>query len=182
MNIAIDIDDTITDTFDYIQPYIAEYFGVDEEELKKRNISYSNMPKEWDELAFGKKYYDDTIPGAPIKPGAVEAIEKLKEMGHKIFIITARTDAYYKDPYKMTTDVLTKAGIVYDKVICTFDKGKACREEHIDLLIDDSRHNCNCAAEAGARTLLFTSKANKDYETNHTRVADWKAVIEILSK
>ncbi len=29
MNIAINIDDTLTDSFDYFQPFVAEYFGVD---------------------------------------------------------------------------------------------------------------------------------------------------------
>ena len=47
MNIAIDIDDTLTESFDYFLPYVAEYFDVDEETLRKQNISYSNLPKEW---------------------------------------------------------------------------------------------------------------------------------------
>ena len=29
MNIAIDIDDTLTESFDYFLPYVAEYFDVD---------------------------------------------------------------------------------------------------------------------------------------------------------
>ena len=29
MNIAIDIDDTLTDSFDYFQPFVAEYFGAE---------------------------------------------------------------------------------------------------------------------------------------------------------
>ena len=28
MNIAIDIDDTLTESFDYFLPYVAEYFDV----------------------------------------------------------------------------------------------------------------------------------------------------------
>ena len=28
MNIGIDIDDTLTNSFDYFQPYVAEYFNV----------------------------------------------------------------------------------------------------------------------------------------------------------
>lgn len=39
MNIAIDIDDTLTESFDYFLPYVAEYFDVDEEILRKQNIS-----------------------------------------------------------------------------------------------------------------------------------------------
>ena len=36
MNIAVDIDDTLTESFDYFLPYVAEYFGAEEEELKKQ--------------------------------------------------------------------------------------------------------------------------------------------------
>lgn len=59
MNIGIDIDDTIMDTFDYLMPFVAEYFNADLEELQKRNISYSTLPEAWQarELDFCKKYY-----------------------------------------------------------------------------------------------------------------------------
>ena len=46
MKIGIDIDDTMADTFDYLMPYIAEFFDVDIKYLKDNNISYSNLPKE----------------------------------------------------------------------------------------------------------------------------------------
>ena len=47
MIIGIDIDDTLSETFDYMLPYVAEYFGVSADELRKRNISYNNLPEEW---------------------------------------------------------------------------------------------------------------------------------------
>lgn len=52
MNIANDIDDTLTESFDYFQPFVAEYFGPTLEDLKTRNISYSNLPEEW-KIAVG---------------------------------------------------------------------------------------------------------------------------------
>lgn len=36
MNIAVDIDDTLTDSFDYFLPFVAEYFGAEEEELRQK--------------------------------------------------------------------------------------------------------------------------------------------------
>ena len=38
MNIAVDIDDTLTNSFDYFMPFIAEYLGVELSELKRRNV------------------------------------------------------------------------------------------------------------------------------------------------
>jgi len=63
MRIGIDIDDTVTYTFEHLQPYIAEYFGVPVEELIEKNISYSTLPPEWNKLEtqFGRACYDKTI-------------------------------------------------------------------------------------------------------------------------
>lgn len=51
---------------------MAEYFGADEEGLRKQNISYSNLPKEWkkDEIGFCRAYYDRIVPGTPFKQDA----------------------------------------------------------------------------------------------------------------
>ncbi len=184
MNIAIDIDDTLTLSFDYFLPFVAEFFGVDVEDLKKRNISYGNLPDEWkkDELAFCQAYYDRVVPATPFKEDALFGVNALREMGHKIFIITARNTELYTDPYKTTMEELKNGGIMYDKLICTLDKGTACEQENISLLIDDSITNCNSAKEHGVNALLFTSKANKDTETTFTRVSCWKDVIDIVSQ
>ncbi len=139
MNIAIDIDDTLTESFDYFQPFVAEYFNVKAEELRAKNISYSNLPKEWknEEIAFGKAYYDRTAADTPFKTDALWGVNKLRELGHKIVIITGRTDALYTDPYKTTIEELKKGDIIYDKLICTLDKADACIAENISILIDD---------------------------------------------
>lgn len=180
MNIGIDIDDTIMDTFDYLMPYIAEYFNADIDDLKNRNISYSNLPDEWKarEIAFCKKYYDTVVPDTPIKPNAVEYIKKIKALGHSVFVITARDNRLYTDAYKTTSEQLTANGVVYDKLICTFDKAQACIEENIGLFIDDSVGNCKKVQSAGIPVLLFNSKGNAHVDTDLNRVDDWKEIYE----
>ncbi len=180
MNIAIDIDDTLTESFDYFLPYVAEYFGVDKEELRKQNISYSNLPKEWkkNEIDFCKAYYDRIVPNTPFKQDAAWAVKRLRELGHRIVIITARTDALYTDPYQTTAQELANGGICYDELICTFEKAKACVEEHISVLVDDSITHCDAAAKRGIATILFSSKANQYEETAHVRVSNWGEVVE----
>lgn len=66
----------------------------------------------------------------------------MRELGHRIVIITACTEKLYTEPYKTTIEGLQKGGIVYDKLICTLEKAEACVAEHIDILIDDSIQNC----------------------------------------
>lgn len=182
MKIAVDIDDTLTDSFAYFQPFVAEYFGVSLESLRRRNLSYSNLPDEWkaDELGFCRTYYDRFAADTPFKKDAAWGVRTLRERGHKILILTGRTKAFYTDPCKTTTEELEKGGIVYDKLICTLDKGTACREEKIDLLIDDLPANCDAAAGLGIRAILFASPANKGTAANYPTAADWQEVIKMV--
>lgn len=183
MNIAIDIDDTIMDTLDHLMPYLAEYFNASLEDLKKQNISYLNLPDEWKPniLAFCKKYFDSVIPSTPIKPNAAECIRKIKELGHSIYVITARDTRLYTDPYKTTFEQLTANGVYFDKLICTYEKAQACAEENIDLLIDDSIANCDSVRAIGIPTLLFSSKANSHISTPLQRVHHWMEIYDLIN-
>lgn len=184
MNIGIDIDDTIMDTFDYLMPYVAKFFNADINELKNKNISYSNLPKEWKakELDFCKRYYDTVAPYTPVKPDAADYIKKIKELGHSIFIITARDNRLYTDAYKTTSQQLSTSGILYDKLICTFDKSQTCIDEKISLFIDDSVENCKKVKAAKIPVLLFGSKGNASINTDLTKVNAWKEIYEIIKK
>lgn len=181
LNIAIDIDDTIMNTFDYLMPCVAEYFNADIAYLKENNISYCNLPEEWqkDEISFAQKYYDKVIEDTPPKADVTKYLSKIKQMGHSIFIITARNKDLYTDPYQTTTKQLQKSQICYDKLICSFDKAKACIEEKIDLFIDDSPHNCMAVKNAGIPVLLFDSKHNQN-AIDFERVYNWKDVYEYI--
>lgn len=180
MKIGIDIDDTMADTFDYLMPYIAEFFNIDIKYLKDNNISYSNLPEEMKEreLEFAKKYYDKIIPDTPFKAKVTEYIDKIKALGHEIIVITARDKTLYTDEYKTTIEELQNNNIHYDKLICNFDKAKICKTEKIDLLIDDSITNCNKVNELGIEVILFSSKANVNDKTSLYRVNNWKDVYE----
>lgn len=182
LNIGIDIDDTIVDTFDYLMPYISEYFNVDINYLIKNNISYCNLPEEWkiNEIEFARKYYDKVIPNTPIKPDAYEYIKKIKDMGNSIFVISARDNNLYTDSYKTTKEQLNRNNICIDKLICSFDKAKVCVEEQIDLFIDDSIENCKHVSNKGIQTLLFNSKWNKNISVSFNRVNSWKEVYEYI--
>ena len=184
MNIAIDIDDTLTESFDYFQPYVAEFFKADENELREKNISYINLPPEWKsaELDFCRAYYDRLAADTPFKPDAAWGINRLRELGHKIFIITARTAEFYTDPYMTTKRELENGNIKYDKLICTFEKAKACEDEGISVLIDDFPKNCEEAVDSGISAVLFESKANMNAETRAIRAADWAQAVQAVER
>ncbi len=179
MNIAIDIDDTLTDTFEYLMPFVAEFYKKDLKELQRNKISYSNIPMEWRayEWDFEKSYYDKVVVRTPFKKDAAKYVRLLQQMGHRIVIITGRTKAFYTDPYAITAEELKNGNIVYDKLICTLDKKQACLEERIDVIIDDLVSNCDSVSCVGITPVLFTSQANMDWNTEYVRVNQWGDVV-----
>ena len=182
LNIAVDIDDTLTLTFQHFQPYVAEYFGADVEELRAKNISYENLPDAWQarQLDFYKAYFDRVVPDTPFKSDAAWGIHVLRALGHRIIIITARTTAFYADPYATTVEELRRGGIEYDKLLCTFDKANACVEEKIDVLIDDLPRNCEAVAAVGVSVINMISPVNRDMQMPYPRVKNWAEAVDAV--
>ena len=46
MNIGIDLDDTITNSFEDLMPYFSKYFNLDLNYCKENNYSYNNYPED----------------------------------------------------------------------------------------------------------------------------------------
>lgn len=63
-------------------------------------------------------------------------------------------------------------------MICNFDKAKVCKNEKIDLFIDDSIANCSKVKELGIETILFNSKSNIEDKNSFYRVNEWKEIYE----
>lgn len=182
MKIAIDIDDTLADSFSYFQPYVASFFKKDIKELQNKNISYLNIPSSWgNEIEFAKKYYDVLVPKTPLKKDVSKVIKKLKEEGHTIIILTNRNTNLYLDPYKTTIEELKNGDIVFDKVICDKDKEKVCLKEGVDLLIDDLISNCFEANKVGVNSILFNSPINLDENVENIKVSNWNEVLQAIS-
>ena len=121
-----------------------------------------------------------------VKDGAKEYIDKLKEDGHSIYIITGRDNGEYSDPYNMTKEWLDKNFIYYDKLILTnaykndkHGKTEKCLENNIDIMIDDSVHICQDCIDNNITTLLMDTPYNK--QVNMPRVHNWKEIYEYIS-
>lgn len=183
LNIGIDIDDTITNTFDYLMPYVADFFNMELDYLKEYNISYTTLKDDMKEkeLELARTVYDNVVLDAPLKEDAYEYLNKLKNDGHKLYFITARTNEVYKDAKGITTEYLNKHNIPYDEVICTRDKATACKENNIDLFIDDSINHCTKVNKEGIEVLLFNCKSNKHFD-GFRKVYNWKEVLEYINK
>ena len=180
MNIGIDIDDTITKTAECLLPYVSEYFSLELDYLIKNNYNYNNLPEECRDkyLDFGLSTFERVLVQAEIKDNAKKVIDKLREDGNKIIIVTARTNLFYKDAYDYSSKQLEKLGIKYDKLICSSDKRTVCNEEKIDLFIDDLVSNLDSINDIVNDVLLFNTNVNSISNCSYKRVNSWDEVYD----
>ena len=185
MKIGIDIDDTISNTAEYL---IEEAIKYDKLYKKKGIIDITtydfcglfNWNKN-DKEDFYKYVHDNDLHNMTVKEYAKEVINELRKEGHEIYIITRRDINIYKNPYQQTSDWLIKNNIEFDKlVVQAKDKGCVCKEHHIDLFIDDLPSNCERAHELGINVLIFDSPYNKE-ENRFQRVENWKEIYNIVN-
>lgn len=182
LNLAIDVDDTLAMTFEHMQPYVAEYFGVDVEELRRKRISYENLPEAWKEKGydFNKTYLERVVSDTPAKPDAAWAVNTLRARGHRVIVMTARTTKFYADPHATTAEQLRRSGIICDKLLCAKDKAGACLAEKIDVLIDDLPYNCDAVAAVGVKVINMISPVFADVQLAHPRAKNWKEAVDMI--
>jgi len=171
MRIGIDIDNTLTEVQDKLNKAAFEYAiqlgkNIDNydnpmENIKNNRDTYKKKFQfTYEELKYFLKEIQENITNnATPRENAKEVIDKLKEDGHEIYIITARDSEFHDDPYKLSKDWLDKNKIYYDKLIVnTREKSSVCKKEKIDLFIDDQLNNCLSVANVGIKTIMITDK------------------------
>ena len=195
MNIGIDIDDTISETFETLLPYSQKYTL---EDLKRKSnvdlrgdlsnhlyIVYVNGWNEQEALAFWEKYYAEILREVNIKKFASEVINKLKQEGHEIYLITARWDMRADNVKEITKKWLEDNNVVYDELIINAsDKLKIAKEKEIDIFIDDSFNNCKSIADGtNAKVYLMNTKMNENLNhKNIERVYSWPEIYSLISQ
>lgn len=193
MNIGIDIDNTITEVQDKLNEAAFEY-------AKKlgKNIKDASNPLEdiqnngdtykkkfqfsYDELKYFLKNIQEEITNkAKPRDNAVETIKKLREEGHKIIIITARDSEFHDDPYLLSKNWLDKNNIEYDKLIVNArEKGTVCKNENINLFIDDQLNNCLDVSKEGIKAIRISNEIcnNKDI----VDLKNWTKIYEYIGE
>lgn len=186
MRIGIDVDNVLSDTsslvFEYAKEYDKKYKegkGVVNPESERPTGKF-----DWNDediKIFLNKYIDEIVENANPLEDAVEIINKLKEEGNEIYIITNRNKSRLKEPYEVTFDWLNKNNVYYDKLIVDSGlKGIVCKDNDVKILIDDSIEQCNDAINHGINALLFDTKENQNKDIK--RVHSWKEIYELLRK
>ena len=176
--IGIDIDDTITDTSASIKKYVEEH----SHEYKEGNILIERRDTiirgffDHDVIVqFFMDYGKQIASSAELREDARDIIKKLKEEGHEIIFLTARSNQYYTNAKKFCENYLNEKNVPYDKVITgkTF-KVSTCRRENIDIMIDDGVDTCADLNKAGIKALLYSTECNISKNVISPRVNSWK--------
>lgn len=188
MRIGIDIDDTISDTYEVIFAYAQKYTinelgrtGQIQSDVATHHL-YAKSMHGWndeEEENFWDKYYEKIKEVKPFTL-AVETIKQLKEDGHEIVLITARWPAKNFDVQAVTLEWLKANHIVYDDIVLNAEKkAKVALEQKLDLFIDDSFKNCTEVANVGVKTYIMDTRTNKGLNAeNITRVYSWPDIYD----
>ena len=188
MRIGIDIDNCISNFDDVL---LEEYIKHDKE-LRNTGI-INDKPYyltvdmfDWSKEENDDFYYNNIQRIAmSLKPlnNAKEVIDKLKADGNEIYIITSRDNGEYINPEKMTREWLEKYEIYYDKLILTgrHEKGPVCKENNIDIMIEDSIKNCEDIENNGVKCYIMNTRYNQE-ETRFERVKTWNEIYSKISK
>ena len=181
MRIGIDIDDTITNTWEDFMPILSETYHIPIDEIKY-GPAYYDAVKELvtlEEYLAMSKESEHILFKVKLKPDVIDVLNRLKQDGHNLIFITAR-GAEYSDPYERTKEYLDNHNVPYDKIIVrAFQKGQVCQEEKIDLFIDDNIINCQNVKQVGIDVLLMEALFNKK-DKEFTHVENWNQVYEYI--
>lgn len=182
MRIGIDIDDTISNTWESFIPDYEKLFDIPAHKLEKSIPYYPSVKEKYTKEEYFKlaiPVYQKCAPNAKLKDNVKEVIDKLYDLGHKVIFITDRS-IEYDDAYKVTKDYLDRHEIKYDKIIVkSGNKAKVCLDEKIDLFIDNSIKHCTSVAKTGVEVLMFETEYNKDLK-EFKHVKDWNEIYEYL--
>lgn len=185
MIIGIDIDDTITDTYEvmmnYAQEYTLDVLGrepIINETNSCQNHLYTQYLHNWgkeEDIRFLELYYEKVVKEVRPRTLAIKYLNKLKEEGHKIILITARWETEYADITTLTKEWLKENNVPYDKLVVNAEnKQIAAKQENLDIFIDDSFKNCQMVADIGVKSFLMDSRTNRNLEDERIkRLYSW---------
>lgn len=164
MKIGIDIDDTLVDTKDIQKKYWKEY--VTNNPKKGYTEKIPNSINDFGDLYvqdFWDIYRHELSYSPEFKKDTSTILHKLKDNNFTLCVITSRPDAKYKDLKLNLSNWFNSNNIPIDIIYTDVrDKGLFCKENNIDILIDDSLSQMKSAILNNVKAILFNNIP--DYE------------------
>lgn len=175
MRIAFDLDNTITNTEELYHIYFDEY--LKDNNLTEKDININLIED------FQHKYLENVFNNVKVKKDAAKYLNLLSK-DHDIYIITARNNKYVT---LEDIDIICKRWLdnneIYPKKLITDasqkQKMEACRDNEIDIFIDDDLRNIVHVDKLDIKTILFD---DSNYYPNTKRVTNWEELYNEITK
>ena len=195
MRIGIDIDGVLTDVERWQLDYGSKFYY---ERYQKEIVDFEgydtnqifNVDDKLDE-EFWREYFKEYSLNVEARKFANEVIDKLKQEGNEIYIITARGSFLshsadvmsVEENQQIVLNWLKNNNINYDKIIFSpEDKLDICKENKIDLMIEDKVDNINKISKI-IPVICFHAGYNKDCKnSNIIRCYSWYDIYSKINK
>ena len=177
MKIGIDLDGVVIDSETTFRTY-EEIFDIDV--LKGNHLINKEEPKfqaryNWtneQEKEFIEKYFLIVSKESNLMSGFIGIYNLLKEQGHEFVVITAR-GGFVKEMKDDAIRVLEEKNIKFDKYYWNVDdKLEICKNEKVDIMIDDDWKIIKRLADNEVKTLYFR-------DTNLMKLEENKYIKEV---
>ncbi len=175
MKIGIDIDDTITNTKEIFARRLKKYCTKNKIANWKEKGNLSD--KQFHEFLEkeGKSLYLEMTP----KKHAKEVIQSWVEMGHIIYLVTARSSKDCINIEEYTKTFLEKNEIPYQEIIFNSqNKYRDCKKLKLDLFIDDRESVLDTFPKEKIELIRFIP--NKNHYSKYLKVESWKELDKIV--
>ena len=131
---------------------------------------------------FKNKYFMDLSRTVNLKTGAKEIIELLKQDGHELIIITAR-GGWIKEMRNVMEEKFQKDELNFSKYYWAIqNKTEICKNEQIDIMIDDSPVICKEMVQNKVKTLYFRDVNREKLQENEylKEVNNWGEIYRYI--
>lgn len=119
-------------------------------------------------------------------PGAVETLKRLKAMGYKLIIVTARPYERFKRVYGDTIEWCEKSGIKYDRIMFKRDKAEAVRAvapARVVAFIEDRAKHAIEVALTGVKVLKMPCESFEQVShENIIEVNGWGGIFAYIKQ
>ena len=189
MKIGIDLDGVVIDSEVTFRTY-EEIFDIDT--LGGNNLVNRKEPKfqarynwtEEQEKEFIEKYFLTVSKESNLMSGFLGVYNFLKEQGHEFVVITAR-GGFIKEMKDDAIRLLSENNIKFDKYYWKVeDKLEICKNEKVDIMIDDDWKIIKRLADNHVKTLYFrdTNLVQLEETEYIKEVNNWGEIYRYIKK
>jgi uncharacterized HAD superfamily protein len=192
MHIAIDIDDSAGDLLSSLILFHNDRYGTKLKRGDFHSCWYREVwggTKEQEVEKLTEFFKTDYFKNVPPMLGSQEAIKLLKERGHKLSIVTGRVYSLTKQTEEWVEKYF---GNIFSAIYHTnsygltgikIKKSEMCKNQKVDLIVDDDLMHIIDCANAGISVLVYDSPWNQGVLPSGTvRVMSWNKIPELIQR